>query len=1052
MNNKIKFIPYGRQWIDEDDINEVVSVLRTDWLTQGPKIEEFEKAVADYCGAKYGVAVSSGTAALHGAYWASGIGPGDEIITTPLTFAATANVAVHLGAKPVFADIEKDSLNVNPAEIEKKITPRTKTIVTVDFGGHPCDYEKILEIAKKNNLLVIEDGCHALGAEYLPSRQNFGEISGSEGRGKKVGSLADMTVFTFHPVKAITSGEGGMVLTDNKDFFEKLKLFRNHGMNKRPEKGGWYYEIEKPAFNYRLTDIQCALGLSQLKKLDKFISRRREIVEKYNKGFKEVKEIIIPAEKDYAKSSWHIYPIQLDLDRLNASRKEIFEEFQNNNIGVQVHYIPLHFQPFYNKMGYNKGDFPNAERYYERAVTLPLFPKMTDEEVEYVIETTNKIINKYKKNMSEKTFQEEKWVGQFGNDYRLRNPLTTEEMDALYIKNSGIKRTELDKEFLDNFDRSIKILEVGSNVGIQLTILQKMGFKNLYGIEINRETVEFSKSITKNINIIQGSAFDMPFKDNYFDLVFTSGVLIHIAPSDLEKAIKEIYRCSKKYIWGFEPYHENLVEIPYRGNENLHWKGNYAKIYLDNFKDLEIVKEKKISYLSNENIDAMFLFEKKSKVHKKIGIIVQARTGSTRLPYKIFADIEGKPMLWRVIERLKLVKRASQIILAIPETKENNVLEEFALENNLNFFRGSEDDVLSRYYSAAKKFGCDIIVRIPADNPLIDPKVIDLIIKRHLDFKNDCTSNVIERTFPRGLDTEVINFEVLEKAHNEAKENHNREHVTPYIYSHPELFKLENVEAEEILKRPDIRLAVDEKEDLDLIREIYKRLYSPNFIFYTEEIISLLDKEPALKEINHNVKQQSSWYKDPGAEKLLELIKKEEPEKADAIVWLQGDMYDRGIRSLELFQEGYADKIVVSGNDSLNKPGENLVTAEEMAQWLKEKGLKPEEIIIDNQSFNTRYQAVNVLALAERNNWKRIILVASLYHQPRAFLTFLKRAEEINWQGKLINQPAEFNWDSIPAGRNRRGKELFVEEVEKILKYEDAAGFEKGVSYIVNRE
>jgi len=378
-----KFIPYGHHWIDDNDIKEVVKVLRSDWITQGPKIEEFEKAVAKYCEAKYAVAVSSGTAALHIAYNAAGIGPGDEVITTPLTFAATANTVVHCGGKPVFVDVQEDTCNISPENIEKKITTRTKAIAPVDFGGHPCDYDEIGKIARKYKLLIIEDASHALGSEY---------------RGKKVGSFADMIILSFHPVKHITTGEGGMVLTNNKNFYKKLKIFRHHGIVKKPEKGGWYYEIEKPGYNYRLTDFQCTLGLSQLKKIDKFIKRRREIVAEYNRAFKSIKEITTPIERSYVKSAWHIYPIQLNLERLKAGRKKIFEGLQKAGIGVQVHYIPLHLQPFYKKeFGYKKGDFPIAERYYQRAITLPLFPKMTNGDVNRVIKTVKKVINFYKK-------------------------------------------------------------------------------------------------------------------------------------------------------------------------------------------------------------------------------------------------------------------------------------------------------------------------------------------------------------------------------------------------------------------------------------------------------------------------------------------------------------------------------------------------------------------------------------------------------------------------------------------------------------------------------
>jgi len=381
MEEKKKIIPYGHQWIDDEDIKEVVNVLRSDWITQGPKVKEFEEKIAQYCGVKYAVAVSSGTTALHAAYAVAGLGEGDEIITTPLTFAATSYAASYCGAKPVFVDIQADTLNIDPQRIEEKITEKTKVIAPVDFAGHPCDYDEILRIAEKHNLLVIEDAAHALGAEY---------------RGKMIGSLADMTILSFHPVKTITTGEGGMILTDNKEFYEKLKIFRHHGIVKRPDKGGWYYEIEELGHNFRLSDILCALGISQLKKIDRFIQRRREIVARYNRAFKDIKEIILPIERDYIKSAWHIYPVQFRLESLRADRKQIFQYFQNEGLGVQVHYMPTHLHPFYQrKFDYKKGDFPIAEKYYQGAITLPLFPKMTNKDIEKVIKVVKKVINFY---------------------------------------------------------------------------------------------------------------------------------------------------------------------------------------------------------------------------------------------------------------------------------------------------------------------------------------------------------------------------------------------------------------------------------------------------------------------------------------------------------------------------------------------------------------------------------------------------------------------------------------------------------------------------------
>jgi len=331
-----ELLPYGHQWIDDEDISAVVEVLKTDWITQGPKIDEFEKSVAEYCGAKYAVALSSGTAALHAACAVAGISQGDEAITTPITFAATANAIVYCGGKPVFADIREDILNIDPGEIQKKLSPKTKAIIPADLGGHPADLDEIKAVAEEKGLIVIEDAAHALGAEY---------------KGRKIGNLSDMTIFSFHPVKHITTGEGGMVLTNNKEFYEKLKIFRHHGIVRGREElpkdeGSWYYEIYNPGYNFRITDFQCALGISQMNKLDRFIQRRREIAAKYNEAFAGVEAIITPVEKDYVRAVYHIYMIQLRLEKLKVGRRQVFEALRAENIGVNVHYIPVHLQPF----------------------------------------------------------------------------------------------------------------------------------------------------------------------------------------------------------------------------------------------------------------------------------------------------------------------------------------------------------------------------------------------------------------------------------------------------------------------------------------------------------------------------------------------------------------------------------------------------------------------------------------------------------------------------------------------------------------------------------
>lgn len=384
-NSRETYLPYGKQWIDEDDIKAVVNVLKGDFLTTGPYIGEFERAVADYVGAKYAVAFSNGTAALHGACYAAGIGEGDEVITTPITFAASANCVLYQGGTPIFADIDEKTYNIDPKEIEKKITEKTKAIIPVDFTGQPVNLDAIHEIANKHNLVVIEDAAHALGAKY---------------KGKMVGSLSDMTMFSFHPVKHITSGEGGIITTNSKDYYEKLLMFRSHGITRDADKmlenhGPWYYEMQFLGYNYRMTDFQAALGVSQLKKIDNFVARRKKYVEMYNEAFKEVKQVTTPFQDKESDSSWHLYIIKLDLESLKGSRKEIFQALQAKNIGVNVHYIPVHLLPYYKEMGHKNGDYPIAEDLYERIISLPLFPAMEEKDVQDVIDAVKETIREY---------------------------------------------------------------------------------------------------------------------------------------------------------------------------------------------------------------------------------------------------------------------------------------------------------------------------------------------------------------------------------------------------------------------------------------------------------------------------------------------------------------------------------------------------------------------------------------------------------------------------------------------------------------------------------
>lgn len=363
-------VPYGRQLIDEDDIQAVVEVLRGDFLTTGPKIEEFEQAVCDYTGAKYGVAVSNGTAALHAACFAAGIGPGDEVITTPITFAASANCVLYCGGRPVFADVKPDTYNIDPDDIKRKITSRTKAIIAVHFTGQPCEMDEIHQIAKENDLLVIEDAAHALGADY---------------RGKKIGSISDMTTFSFHPVKHITTGEGGMITTNDERLYEQLKLFRSHGITRderfmTKNEGGWYYEQLELGYNYRITDIQCALGISQLRKLDRFVARRKELAQQYYEAFSGVEEIICPYQKEGCQNSWHLYVLQIE------GRKAVFERLREAGILVNVHYIPVYKHPYYQNHGYQDVCCPNAEKLYQNLISIPMYAGLTNEQQSYVSE------------------------------------------------------------------------------------------------------------------------------------------------------------------------------------------------------------------------------------------------------------------------------------------------------------------------------------------------------------------------------------------------------------------------------------------------------------------------------------------------------------------------------------------------------------------------------------------------------------------------------------------------------------------------------------------
>ncbi|MGA2966720.1 MAG: UDP-4-amino-4,6-dideoxy-N-acetyl-beta-L-altrosamine transaminase [Terriglobales bacterium] len=383
-----KSLPYGRQSLEDADIEAVVAALRSDWLTTGPKVGEFEERFAAWIGARHAVSFSSGTAALHGAAFAAGLGPGDVAITTPMTFCATANCILYQGATPVFADVSPDTLNLDPSAVSKKISSRSSTrikaIIAVDYAGHPAALDELGDLAKKHGAILIEDACHALGAEYC---------------GKRVGGIADMTAFSFHPVKHLTTGEGGMVATNDGRLAETLRRFRNHGISsearERQESGQWFYEMALLGFNYRLTDIACALGLSQLGRLDANLARRREIAAEYAEGFQDLPGIVVPAVRDGVTPAWHLYPVRLNLGMLTTGRAEIFRALRAENIGVNVHYIPVHQHPYYRERFKSEEGYPVAEDAYERLISLPMFHSMTAQDVEDAIHAVRRVLGHF---------------------------------------------------------------------------------------------------------------------------------------------------------------------------------------------------------------------------------------------------------------------------------------------------------------------------------------------------------------------------------------------------------------------------------------------------------------------------------------------------------------------------------------------------------------------------------------------------------------------------------------------------------------------------------
>lgn len=380
-------LPYSRQCIDREDTRAVETVLHSDWLTTGPMVQEFEQAFAAFVGSKEAVAVSSGTAALHAALCALDIGPGDEVVVPTMTFAATANAVVFQGGTPIFADSAADTLLISPQDLERKITPKTKAIVVVDYAGQPCDYEVLRNIAGKNDLPLVADACHALGGSF---------------HGTPVGSLATLSTFSFHAVKPLTTGEGGMITTDSPVLAATMRRFRNHGLTsdhrERQERGSWFYEMTELGYNERLTDFQCALGLSQLRKVPQWTLRRQEIARQYDDAFRDADPLTPLSTRSDVSHAYHLYVVRLNTETLTVDRSTIFRALRAENIGVNVHYIPVHLHPFYRqRFGARPGICPAAEEAYEHILTLPLFAGMTDADALDVIEAMKKVCSHYRR-------------------------------------------------------------------------------------------------------------------------------------------------------------------------------------------------------------------------------------------------------------------------------------------------------------------------------------------------------------------------------------------------------------------------------------------------------------------------------------------------------------------------------------------------------------------------------------------------------------------------------------------------------------------------------
>jgi dTDP-4-amino-4,6-dideoxygalactose transaminase len=380
-------IPYALPFTDAEEIQEVAAAIESNWLSRGPRTQEFETKFAKSVQSPYAIGLNSATAGLHLAQLVLGIGPGDEVITTPYTFIATANTIIHCGAKPVFVDIDPQTMNIDPNLLERAITPKTKAIIPVHFAGFPCEMDQIMEIARQYNLAVIEDAAHAVYTQY---------------KGRPIGSIGDLTCFSFYATKNLATGEGGMITTANEEWADRLRVMSLHGMSKNAwnrysEKGSWYYEVEYPGFKYNMTDIQAAFGLVQLEKLDLMQTLRKKYADMYTTAFREYEELILPHDSQEHRHAWHLYVIRLREEMLQIGRSEMIELLKEAGIGTSVHFIPVPHHPYYRKLGYSLNDYPEAERAYHAALSLPLYPGMLEEQIQYVIETVKSILRANKR-------------------------------------------------------------------------------------------------------------------------------------------------------------------------------------------------------------------------------------------------------------------------------------------------------------------------------------------------------------------------------------------------------------------------------------------------------------------------------------------------------------------------------------------------------------------------------------------------------------------------------------------------------------------------------